>query len=379
MFIIFVAHMPDNPWNRWVPAAFGASDSTEIFVFCSGMASALAFGSIFRDRGYVLGMIRTAARIWQVYWAHLALFFVCVAMLALFDELRGEAFYTDRLFVRPFIEDTGRHLVGLLTLNYVPNYFDILPMYMVILAMMPFVAMLGLANRWFAFALVGAMWLMAQYNVIAFSAEVREGVERVWFFNPFGWQLVFFVGFSFAMGWIKPPPVRLWLVVASVAMIAFNLVFASRIGWDNFQFVHDFRANWWLFDKTNVGLIRLGHFFAMAYLAWLFAGPRGERLQLPGHWGTAVLVVRKVGQQALPVFIVGMISSQFFGAALDLTDRGFFALAAANIAGCLVLIATAYICAYMKSEPWRRPEVKVTEVIAERRADPRSMEVAGAA
>jgi len=38
MFIILLAHTPGNPWTLWIPARFGFSDATEIFVFCSGMA-----------------------------------------------------------------------------------------------------------------------------------------------------------------------------------------------------------------------------------------------------------------------------------------------------------------------------------------------------
>ncbi|MEM9096562.1 MAG: OpgC domain-containing protein, partial [Pseudomonadota bacterium] len=38
MFIILLAHTPGNTWTLWIPARFGFSDATEIFVFCSGMA-----------------------------------------------------------------------------------------------------------------------------------------------------------------------------------------------------------------------------------------------------------------------------------------------------------------------------------------------------
>ncbi|MDZ4093637.1 MAG: OpgC domain-containing protein, partial [Paracoccaceae bacterium] len=40
MFIILIAHTPGNFLTLWIPARFGFSDATEIFVFCSGMASA---------------------------------------------------------------------------------------------------------------------------------------------------------------------------------------------------------------------------------------------------------------------------------------------------------------------------------------------------
>ena len=42
MLIILSAHIPDNQWILWIPARFGFSDATEMFVFLSGMASASA-------------------------------------------------------------------------------------------------------------------------------------------------------------------------------------------------------------------------------------------------------------------------------------------------------------------------------------------------
>ena len=67
MFIILIAHVPGNWLTLWIPARFGFSDATETFVFCSGMASAIAFGRVFRDRGLLMGTARVAHRIWQVY------------------------------------------------------------------------------------------------------------------------------------------------------------------------------------------------------------------------------------------------------------------------------------------------------------------------
>ena len=61
MFIIFIAHLPLNPWNDWIPARFGPSDATEMFVFCSGFASAIAFGGTFRRHGFAIGTLRIAA------------------------------------------------------------------------------------------------------------------------------------------------------------------------------------------------------------------------------------------------------------------------------------------------------------------------------
>ena len=87
MFIILFAHTPGNFLTSWIPARFGFSDATEIFVFCSGMASAIAFGATFDRAGWALGTARVVYRIWQVYWAHIGLFFATAAMLAFLTDL----------------------------------------------------------------------------------------------------------------------------------------------------------------------------------------------------------------------------------------------------------------------------------------------------
>ena len=73
--IILIAHIPANWMARWIPARFGFSDATEMFVFMSGFAAGLAFGATFYKAGQWLGTARILYRAWQVYVAHLLLFF----------------------------------------------------------------------------------------------------------------------------------------------------------------------------------------------------------------------------------------------------------------------------------------------------------------
>ena len=86
MFIILLAHTPGNAWTSWIPARWWFSDATEMFVFCSGMASAIAFGGTFDRAGLGLGTARVGFRIWQVYWAHIWMFFAIATLLAAIDQ-----------------------------------------------------------------------------------------------------------------------------------------------------------------------------------------------------------------------------------------------------------------------------------------------------
>jgi len=361
MFIIFIAHLPWNSWALYIPARFGFSDATEIFVFCSGMASAIAFGRIFDERGWRLGTARILHRMWQVYWAHVCLFLVIAGGLAAF-QATGFAErccnlptnYVAELNLHPFFDRTAAALPGLLTLTYVPNYFDILPMYIVVLALIPVVMGLSLAGRPAVLVLIAGLWLAANLTGINLPAEPWS--SRGWFFNPFAWQLVFFTGFAFMRGWVPAPPVSRVLIIAAAAILLASLPFAYFRIYESFPAVRSIRdAMAPLWDKTNFGILRYVHFLALAYIAWIAAGSKGRYLVADNLWGSVVAIIRKVGQQSLAVFLASLVVAQTIGILRDMAwGRGNLVIeAAANIAGFAVLIAVAYSVAWFKTAPWR--------------------------
>jgi hypothetical protein len=356
MFIILIAHITSNPWTLWIPARFGFSDATEMFVFCSGMASAIAFGAVFTRAGWLMGTLRIAHRVWQVYWVHLGVFFVTlVLMLAL--NMSG-AFPRDEvgaLNLYPFLKNTGPNLVGLLTLTYVPNYFDILPMYLVILALIPVMVALAGADVRLAVLASLALWAAATAG-LNLPAELwfSNGSDRTWFFNPFAWQLVFFTGYALMAGWLSPPPVHRWLVGLAVVIVVVSVPFAWQKIIGLYEFLQNWRKDWSvLFDKSNFGVLRYLHFLALAYLAWAIAGPGGARLQRAGLAGELIALICRVGQQSLAVFAASMVMARVLGAALDLAGGGAFAALLVNVAGFAMIIGVARLAAYFKGQPWK--------------------------
>ena len=360
MFIILIAHVPGNWLTLWIPARFGFSDATEIFVFCSGMASALAFGRVFREQGNLMGSVRISYRVWQIYWAHICLFFaIATAMVtlnALFPDGRD---YVGQLNLHPFFKDTQANLLGLLTLTYVPNYFDILPMYMVILIMLPFVVMLVGVNKWLAAAAVISVWLSASVWDVNFPAEPWS--ERQWFFNPFGWQLIFFTGFALNARWISPPPVDRRLFALAALFVLAVVPFAYFRLFNEFTWFLEWRKDWAvLINKTDFGILRYVHFLALAYVAWVLAGVNGARLQaqdpnsLTGAlWQKSLSVILKVGQQSLAVFIASMFLARLMGALLDQVGRTHLSMFWVNLLGAALIVAVAYIASWYKSQPWK--------------------------
>lgn len=345
MFVILIAHIPGNTWTLWIPARFGFSDATEMFVFQSGMASAIAFGATFDRAGPWMLVARLARRIWQIYWTHVCVFILVAALLVAAGTRPDGMTYAHALNLDPFLDDPGALAGGLLTLTYVPNYFDVLPMYMVILALMPVMLIAARIHPGLALALMAGLWAAAGQG-LALPAEPFS--DRPWFFNPFGWQLLFFTGFFLMRGQIAAPPFHPLLAAAAGAFLAASVPFALVRWYDMHPwFEAAARGIAPLTDKTSFGLLRYAHFLALAYLATHALGPGGAALR-----GPVVRVVSIVGQQSLAVFAAGMVVAQLLGIALDRMGGGAAATAAVNLAGFAALVVVACVARWFKAEPW---------------------------
>jgi hypothetical protein len=352
MFIILIAHVPQNGWSQWIPARFGFSDATEIFVFCSGMASALAFGKVFDRNGWAVGTARILYRVWQIYWAHICLMLALIACLVAIDGVLGGDAYVRGLNLHHFFEDPKRGIVGFLTLTYVPNYFDILPMYLGILALIPAIMAVARIDGRLAVAASVALWLVASFRVLDLPAEPWS--DRTWYFNPFAWQLVFFLGFAFVRGWLPVPATRRRLVLLALAIVVATMPFAWHRGFAYLPALGSVNeALFLLIDKTHLGILRVVHFLALAYLAMVAAGEGGHRLT-----GRLVDLVQLVGRQALAVFVSGVIVAQFMGLALDLLGRDLLTLALVNLAGFAVLVGVAAVAEWYRNPPWQKTEAR---------------------
>ncbi|MEM7291492.1 MAG: OpgC domain-containing protein, partial [Pseudomonadota bacterium] len=398
-----------------------------IFVFCSGMASAIAFGKIFEKSGWWMGAARIIHRMWQVYWAHIGLFFTILMLVVLqtwasqsgtlcfYEGSRlcgspetGPAWnYAGRLnIIHVFQEVRGSpaaaNFVGIMTLTWVPNLFDILPMYIVILGMIPIVMALSKFNKYAAFAFVAIVWLVARdWLAPVFGFEQGLGLpaepwsDREWFFNPFGWQLVFFTGFALMMGWLPKPVISKWLVIPAIAFLVITIPYAFwgihndeafqpsvygpkfDFAWANVKEVREAIGPWRA--KSDFGILRYIHFLCLAYLFWIMAGEGGKNLRFKsrvGQW--FVRVVHKVGQQSLATFMGGLVIGRFCGFVLDTINRNqgaelfgrgsdlawwynWIPMTLINLAGMAGMVGIAYLVAWIKKTPWKPKPAKAID------------------
>ena len=429
MFIIFMAHLPGNFFTLYIPARFGWSDATEIFVFCSGMASAIAFGAVFKNHGWMMGTFRILHRMWQVYWAHIGLFCAVLSLMILqtwasstgalcfYEGSRlcgspetGPAWnYVGRLNIGHFLETgtgspTSTNFLAFMTLTWVPNLFDILPMYFGILALVPIIIALYHIHPIAAAAFSLTLWLAAQEWVFrligldgyALSLPAEPWSDREWFFNPFAWQLVFFTGFALMAGWLPKPPVKKSLIVICIAFVAITIPFAFwgiyrsetislfglasfDLSWANLkatrEAISDFR------QKTDFGILRYLHFLALAYLFWILAGEGGNNLDFQSRIGKwFVKIVHKVGQQSLATFMGGLFLARFCGFINNIINRNlgsvlfeneslaywynWFQMTLVNLLGMAGMVAIAYLVGWIKKTPWKNDTKQQPTVIA---------------
>ena len=73
LWFIFINHIPDNICSWLTLGHYGFSDTTEIFMFVSGVTCALAYGAIQRCDGWWAVVSHTLRRSWEIYAAFLTL------------------------------------------------------------------------------------------------------------------------------------------------------------------------------------------------------------------------------------------------------------------------------------------------------------------
>jgi hypothetical protein len=348
MFIIYIAHCRGNFLWDYIPARFGLSDAADMFVFLSGMAASIAFGGTFLRQGMAMGTARILHRCWQLLVAHLGLFFTVAMVVTAGTRWYGDTDYVEVLKLHRFFADTPSALIGLFTLTYVPHYFDILPVYIVVLAMVPVAMLLARINP--LLVPVASLALYVATTALGFNLPANADEQAQWYFNPLAWQLIFFTGFSLGRGWIVVPLDSKPLLWGSVLVLAIGLAISLPVVFTHVMWIDALRI--WIADhsdKTNLDLLQYAHFLASAYVSVVILKGR-EAVLL----GPALKPFVKCGQQALPVFLSGMVLSHIGGMVFDHRGTAVAPQLAVNGVSFALLFAVAYGVAWFKGTPWKQ-------------------------
>jgi hypothetical protein len=225
LITIFINHVPGIYYARFTHTNYSLSDSADLFVVLAGWSLRLLVGSPNRPPqpvGYLV--LRLGGRAIELYAAQVLITAIAIAMLAasatfLDNPLLLEWHNAAAVFYDPILTH-----IGLAALTHHLGYFDILPLYVVLMAMAP---MFAIIDRY------APNWVLPVSLTIYFITLIAPlpiptwPVDGRWFFNPLAWQLIFVLGFVMARedgvgGFVRRNivPIR-WLALPIVAVSAY--------------------------------------------------------------------------------------------------------------------------------------------------------------
>ncbi len=348
LWMIVVNHTPGNLLGQVTLKNWAFADATEAFVLLAGYAGAFAYAGAADREGLAIASARAIRRIGKLYVAHIFLLVVFTAQVGLSAATLDRSAYLDELALDPFAEDPYRTLLEALLLRFQPAFLDILPLYIVLLALLPL--MLALRRRpWLLLALSVLLWAGARH----WDVNLPRWREGGWFFNPLGWQLLFVLGFLVGQGargapslpWPAPSRALSALAAAFLLACAAALVVEARLPLLVERLPDAFPAFLASVDKTALHPLRL---LSVLALLWLVARhvPR-EGAFLHGRWGAPFATM---GRQSLPVFCFGILLSFLARLALE-HDDGPAMQWAVNM-GCLgALLVTGALADWQRERP----------------------------
>jgi hypothetical protein len=281
-----------------VHAAWGFSDSSEQFIFSSG----LGLGSVFAFRrardGFSTAradLLRRTARLYRTHLITFAIFGALVFWAEVALNLPGEVARMGWQFAR---EAPLAALLAAPTMLWQPTHMGILPVFVwCMLLLIPFMWAVERIGAWALLASL-AVWL-AVWEL----GLVPPALGGTWIsFNPFSWQALYLLGAWFGRrallhGQAVPRHAALIALAAFVVLAGFVL----RLSWYGWIPDPGIPESGWFVAKEELAPGRIAHALALAYLAAVLI-PRSPRW-IENALGRALMAA---GRNSLQVFVLGL-------------------------------------------------------------------------
>jgi hypothetical protein len=298
LLIMTLDHLPRHPFGRFSNAIFGPLGfftALSAFVFLSGLVSSWVYGGVLRNEG-VRGVLKRATRralqLYAVNTSALLLLLGCVSLGLLAGPEWREEFPL-------FYSDPWRALWQGLLLVHRPGYLDILPMYVLFMAVTPLALLAIRSGRgWLVASLSGLAWFLIQLPPLH---EQRP-------LNPFGYLVLFAAGLLLGSrrdlgAWLATPAAVRWAKL-SIAFAA--ALCALRLGPVILRVGLPQTTLWrFLTDVDRNGIVRLMNFAIFA----LGAAHVWRRVEASLMDARPVRLLAYLGQHSLPVFVWSVMVS----------------------------------------------------------------------
>ena len=346
LITIFIDHIPGLFYASYTLANVSISDAADLFVFLAGWSLRLMAEGRGEPRPIRDVMLRLFGRALELYAAQVMITMLAIALLAVSaTELDNPLLLQWHNAAAVFTDPVPTH-IGLAVLTHQLGYFDILPLYVVLMLMAPFFAALDRA----APALLLPVSLGLYVVVLVFRLTLPTWpVAGTWFFNPLAWQAIFVLGFTLAqprsglgafarrnIGWLRLAGVP--IVVAGAIVHIFDL-------WPDPTRVPNPKL-FFIADKTFMTPMRLIQFLALVAVfsfAWRYIRRAAEAPWLGRLVSGLIELFAMLGRNSLYVFCIGSLLS-LSAQVVRLYYRDSFAGdSAVVLLGILIMAFTAWL------------------------------------
>ncbi|MDB5568420.1 MAG: OpgC protein [Tardiphaga sp.] len=350
---IFLDHIPHEVLSWITSKNYGFSDAADLFVFISGYTAALVFGRVMIERGCVAAASRLARRAFKLYAAHIIVVVIYIAVIACVSREFHDPDDLNQFNVAVFMNTPFREFIQALALRYKPVNLDVLPLYILLLG--AFAPVLWLMVRKPNWTLAGS--LVLYFVSRHFGWNLPASPSGFWYFNPFAWQLLFFLGAWTSLGGARvlQPIVRtrtaFWLAIAYL-VFAFIVTTAIRVPNLGGLLPHWILQPFDPDDKTNLAPYRIVHFIALAMVVTRFL-----RLGSPILQWRALAPLIRCGQHSLQVFCTGIVLSFCAHAVIELSLNSLWVQIVVGAIGISLMTAVAYYFDVVETAGSRAPFV----------------------
>jgi hypothetical protein len=275
MFLIIMAgvHVP-TLLSHWLQEPFGFTSDAEGFVFLSAVLAGRAYGGIYQRTDWKTMARRAWDRAKKVYFVHLGLVLAAVLVAwRLADHVAPLANHFHDFLTRPW---ESLALVPLLL--HQPPLFDILPLYVRMLGLTPWLLLAARRWGWRPVLAVSAIgWIAAQFQLgqHLMGDPARLLPLSLGSFHFLAWQFLWTCGLALGETMLRKPVIReeqrRGVMIAAGAVVAMGLL--GRHAWPETWFPQGLYA--WM-DKWSLGPLRVLNFGAWVALlmAWNPTPPR---------------------------------------------------------------------------------------------------------